>query len=92
MIIITMLIIGDIKKYWKKIKSVFTVFFDNLFNYKIKNLSNNNITCGFPLISLNKVKYILDKKYINYLTIDKSHNYEEIEKMILKRKINIMIY
>lgn len=57
-----------------------------LFNYKIKNLSNNNITCGFPLISLNKVKYILDKKYINYLIIDKSHNYEEIEKNDFKKK------
>lgn len=57
-----------------------------LFNYKIKTLSNNNITCGFPLISLNKVKYILDKKYINYLIIDKSHNYEEIEKNDFKKK------
>lgn len=57
-----------------------------LFNYKIKTLSNNNITCWFPLISLNKVKYILDKKYINYLIIDKSHNYEEIEKNDFKKK------
>lgn len=57
-----------------------------LFNYKIKSLSNNNITCWFPLISLNKVKYILDKKYINYLIIDKSHNYEEIEKNDFKKK------
>lgn len=57
-----------------------------LFNYKIKTLSSNDITCGFPLVSISKVKYILDKKYINYIIIDKAHNYEEIEKNDFKKK------
>ena len=57
-----------------------------LFNYKIKTLSTNDKTCGFPLVSLSKVKYILNKKQINYLKLNKSNNYKEIEKNDFKKK------
>lgn len=64
-----------------------TYIISNLFYYKIRNMNNYN-SCGFPINSINKVKYILENRNINYLIIDKKHNYEEIEKMNYKKKNN----
>lgn len=58
-----------------------------LFGYKIRNINNLN-SCGFPLNSINKVLSILDRKTINYIAIDKAHNYEEEVKENYKRKNN----
>lgn len=57
-----------------------------LCNYKRKELSSGDIICGFPIVSLNKVKYLLEQRNINYLILDKAHNYEEQEKMNYKNK------
>lgn len=57
-----------------------------LFKYKIKTLSSSDRVCGFPLGAINKVLYILENKNINYIMIDKSHNYEEEGKVNYKKK------
>lgn len=57
-----------------------------LLNYKIRDLVDNNKSCGFPVNSINRVKFILESKNINYVLIDKKHSYEEIEKMNYKKK------
>lgn len=57
-----------------------------LMYYKRRMLSGGYITCGFPTSSINKVKYILENKSINYIIVDKAHNYEELEKMNFKNK------
>ena len=57
-----------------------------LFKYKLKTLSSNDKVCGFPVFSINKIKYILENKNINYLVLDKKHNYEELEKINYKKK------
>lgn len=57
-----------------------------LFQYKIKTLSSNDKVCGFPIKSINKIKFILENKNINYITLDKPHNYEEEDKMNYKKK------
>ena len=49
---------------------------------------SNDKTCGFPLASINKVTSNLENRSINYILIDKAHNYEEIEKMNYKKKNN----
>ena len=59
-----------------------------LFDYKLKQLDNDDKNCGFPLISLNKIINNLENRYINYIIIDKSHNYEEVDKVNYKRKNN----
>lgn len=56
-----------------------------LFSYKIRTVGEN-ISCGFPINSLNRIISILDRKSINYLVVDKSHNYEEEMKQNYKRK------
>ena len=58
-----------------------------LFSYKTR-IIGENISCGFPINSLNRIISILDRKSINYLVIDKSHNYEEEMKQNYKRKNN----
>lgn len=58
-----------------------------LFNYRIRHNSDID-SCGFPVLALNKVLSVLDRKTINYDVIDKSHNYEEIVKQNYKRKNN----
>ena len=40
----------------------------------------------------NKIISILESKNVNYLLIDKSHNYEEIDKMNYKGKNKMMMY
>ena len=57
-----------------------------LFNYKLKTIEQFYTTAGFPLTAINKVKTLLEKKEINYVLIDKKHNYEEIEKMNYKKR------
>lgn len=57
-----------------------------LFNYKIKTLIDGDKNCGFPTGALNKVLSILENKSINYIVVDKKHNYEEETKMNFNRK------
>lgn len=57
-----------------------------LFNYKIKTLIDGDKNCGFPTGALNKILSILENKSINYIVVDKKHNYEEETKMNFKRK------
>ena len=56
-----------------------------LFNYKLRKL-NDTLNCVFPLVAINKVLSVLDRKSINYIVIDKAHNYEEEIKQNYKRK------
>ena len=57
-----------------------------LFKYKLKNLTFSDKSCGFPIVSINKVRYLLENKNINYIMLDKSHNYEEEDKINFKKK------
>lgn len=57
-----------------------------LFKYKIKTLTNGDKVSGFPIVSYNKIISNLEKRNINYISIDKKHNYEEIDKMNYKKK------
>lgn len=57
-----------------------------LFGYKVKKLDNNVSNCGFPTSALNNVKYMLEQKKINYIIIDRAHNYEENEKEDFKNE------
>ena len=59
-----------------------------LFGYKIKSLVNEDKVCGFPLVSVNKVLNNLENRSINYILIDKAHNYEETDKINYKKKNN----
>ncbi len=52
----------------------------------IKNIDTLERSCGFPLGSINKIKYILENRNINYIIVDKKHNYEELEKVNYKKK------
>lgn len=69
-----------------KVGTFYNAYFDDatlisyLFDYKIKKLDNNVNNCGFPTSALNNVKYMLEQKKINYIVIDRAHNYEENEK------------
>ena len=56
-----------------------------LFQYKLKTVGEYT-SCGFPTVSINKVESILESRSINYLVVDKKHNYEEMEKMDFKKK------
>lgn len=57
-----------------------------LFSYKRKTLSSGDKVCGFPLVSYHKVIFNLENRNINYISIDKAHNYEEIDKVNYKKK------
>ena len=57
-----------------------------LFSYKRKTLSSGDKVCGFPLVSYHKVISNLENRNINYISIDKAHNYEEIDKVNYKKK------
>ena len=57
-----------------------------LFRYKLRTMSKDNYSCGFPLMSLNRILTFLENKNINYLIVDKSNNYEETDKMDYKKK------
>ena len=51
-----------------------------LFNYKIKELSQNHKECGFLIGALNKVTAKLQNSQLNYLLIDRRNNYDVDEK------------
>ena len=75
------------------------IIINKLFNYKIKDLSKY-IRVGFPLTSLNRVRIILTKYEINYITVDNNdityskftrNNYSKYinnEYFTIKNKIN----
>lgn len=75
-----------------KIGTFYEVYYDDayiisyLLGYKLKTLNGDVRNCGFPTVSLNKVLYILDNKKINYLVVDKSDNYAELNKNNFKNK------
>ena len=56
-----------------------------LFGYKKKNFGKNNWMCGFPKNSLGYVQNTLESKKINYILIDRAHQYEVEEKVDFKR-------
>lgn len=51
----------------------------NICNYKIKD-KTNYIECGFPKIVLPKVLSKLEQKKVNYIVLDSSDNYDELER------------
>ncbi len=63
-----------------------------LFDYKLREIGISDVNCGFPSTALNKVKTGLESKEINYLIVDKSHSYEEIEKEVFKKNKYDEIY
>ena len=75
------------------------IIINKLFNYKIKQLSKY-IRVGFPINSLNRVRTILTKYEINYITVDNNdityskfsrNNYSKYcsnDYFIIKNKIN----
>ena len=75
------------------------IIINKLFNYKIKELSKY-IRVGFPINSLNRVRTILTKYEINYITVDNNdvtyskfirNNYSKYSSndyFIVKNKIN----
>ena len=75
------------------------IIINKLFNYKIKELSKY-IRVGFPINSLNRVRIILTKYEINYITVDNNdityskfmrNNYSKYSSndyFIVKNKIN----
>lgn len=75
-----------------KIGTFYEVYYDGayiisyLLGYKLKILNGDVRNCGFPTVSINKVLYILDNKKINYLVVDKSDNYAELNKNNFKNK------
>lgn len=56
------------------------------FGYKLREVGLSDVSCGFPASALNKVKVGLEDRSIDYIIVDKVHNYEEIEKMTFKKK------
>ena len=56
-----------------------------IFKYKIKFVSGVDVV-GFPISSIKRVLYILEQKNINYILVDKKHNYEEEDKQDFKKK------
>ena len=57
-----------------------------LFGYKRNAFGENSSTCGFPKSALNYVKTVLEEKKINYITIDRAHQYEVEEKQNFKKE------
>ena len=60
-----------------------------LFGYKRNAFGENSSTCGFPKCALNYVKTVLEEKKVNYITIDRAHQYEVEEKQNFKKEIDI---
>ena len=56
-----------------------------LFGYKRKSFGDNSSTCGFPKNTLAFVESKLEDKKINYIVIDRAHQYEVEEKVDFKR-------
>lgn len=47
-----------------------------LLGYKLKNIEDNCMTCGFPTKSLAKVEAMLENKKVNYILLDRRNNYD----------------
>lgn len=58
-----------------------------LFGYKRKPFGNSS-TCGFPRSVLSYVQSVLENKLINYIVIDRAHQYEVDEKVDFKKSNN----
>lgn len=63
-----------------------------LFSYKLKKLEKNIPFSAFPKSALYKVLTKLEKEKISYIIVDKSLNYEVIEKEIAKPNQYVEIY
>ena len=57
-----------------------------LLGYQLKPVAQNYSMCGFPKSGLAKVLSKLEEMNINYIILDKSDNYNEMEKEDFKRK------
>ena len=57
-----------------------------LLGYQLKPIAQNYSMCGFPKSGLAKVLSKLEEMNINYIILDKSDNYNEMEKEDFKRK------
>ena len=55
-----------------------------LFSYKLKKIENDIPFSGFPKSALYKVLTKLEEKELSYIIVDKSLNYEVVEKEIFK--------
>lgn len=51
-----------------------------LFDYKLKDLGTEMVTCGFPLDIVNKIKAKLESEKLSYMLIDCRNNYIVDEK------------
>lgn len=74
---IVMLKIGN----FYEIYAIDAYILSNIFNYKLKNESNN-IKVGFPIVSLNKVLNKLNELKINYLIVEK----DSVYKIVINKK------
>ena len=59
-----------------------------LFGYKRKIIGENFGDTGFPVTAIQKVKYALENNKINYITIDRAHNYEVEDQVDFKSENN----
>ncbi len=57
-----------------------------LLGYQLKPVAQNYSMCGFPKTGLARVLSKLEDMKINYIVLDKSDNYSEIEKEDFKSK------
>lgn len=57
-----------------------------LLGYQLKPIAQNYSMCGFPKSGLAKVLSKLEEMNINYIVLDKSDNYNEMEKEGFKGK------
>lgn len=57
-----------------------------LFGYRRKPFGDNSSTCGFPKSILSYVQSVLESKKINYILIDRVHQYEVDEKVDFKNQ------
>ncbi len=57
------------------------------FDYKVKNIDDNIVECGFPINAISKVMRRLEDNKINYITIDRRNNYD-VEDKVNYRNLN----
>ena len=57
-----------------------------LLGYQLKPVAQNYSMCGFPKTGLAKVLSKLENMKINYIVLDKSDNYSEVEREDFKSK------
>lgn len=66
------------KFYYSYSKDAYIISY--IFNYKLKTIEENIKVCAFPVFILNKIMAKLEENKINYIIIDRRHNYEVDEK------------